>query len=246
MSKRIEDNRDVIDEISPNDVMYRLAPDYYFPLGGLALKAIQEFMALVGLPTVKTILDLPCGHGRVLRFLRAAFPDAVIAACDIDPDAVDFCARTFDARPIYSTADLATVPLHDSYDLIWCGSLLTHIHANQWRDLLALCSAHLNDLGLLVFTTHGRHHANRFRSKQTKLGLSDWAVTAILSDYEQFGFGYQNFAGREGYGISLSSPSWVCSQIIQTSGLRLAGYQERGWGGQQDAVACVKAGPSTF
>ena len=26
--------------------------------------------------SVRTILDLPCGHGRVLRYLRAAFPEA--------------------------------------------------------------------------------------------------------------------------------------------------------------------------
>jgi SAM-dependent methyltransferase len=241
MSRHLTENRPVIDEISPRDVMYKSGgPDQYFFWGGQALKAVERFMALVNLSAVTTILDLPSGYGRVLRFLRAAFPDAVIAACDIDRDAVDFCAGTFDAQPIYSTVDLRTVPLHDSYDLIWCGSLLTHIHADQWREVLRLFSAHLSDAGLLVFTTHGRPNVDRLRSKN-ELGLSDWAVTAILSDYERFGFGYQNFSGRDGYGISLSSASWVCSQIFQTDGLRLAGYQEGGWGGLQDAVACVNA-----
>jgi SAM-dependent methyltransferase len=239
MSKRLENSRGVIQEISPNDVMYKSDPDYYFLWGSKGLETIQRFMAQIGLSAVGTILDLPCGHGRVLRFLRGAFPDAVIAACDIDRDAVDFCARAFDARPIYSTADLASVPLRDSYDLIWCGSLLTHTHADQWRGLLRLFSAHLSDSGLLVFTTHGRFHATRLRAKRTTLGLSDWAITAILSDYERFGFGYQNYKDREGYGISLSSASWVCSQIVQTGALGLAGYHERGWNGQQDAVACV-------
>ena len=36
------------------------------------------------------------------------------------------------------------------YDLIWCGSLFTHIHADQWRALLQLFSAHLSDSGLLT------------------------------------------------------------------------------------------------
>jgi len=229
--------------------MYRSGPDYYFFWGAQALATIERFMALANLSQLRTILDFPSGHGRVLRFLRAAFPDAVITACDIDRDAVDFCARTFDARPTYSTADLTSVVLNGTYDLIWCGSLLTHMHASQWDQLLRLFSGHLSESGMLVFTTHSRTNANKLRSKQTNLGLSDWAVGAVLSDYDEFGFGFQNFSGREGYGISLSSVSWVCSKIDRTGGLRLAAYQEGarippqepvgGWGGMQDAVACV-------
>jgi SAM-dependent methyltransferase len=229
----------VIEEIAPGDVMYKSDPDHYFFWGGQALEAIGRFRALSGSSPIKTILDFPSGHGRVMRFLRSAFPDALITACDVDLDAVDFCARTFDAVPLYSTADLEELHLQGTYDLIWCGSLLTHVHADQWRALLRLFSEHLGQSGLLVLTTHGRHQVERLRIKQSTLGLSDWAAAVIVSDYERVGFGYQNYPGREGYGISLSSPSWVCSQIVQTSGLRLVGYHERGWGQYQDAVACV-------
>ena len=239
MSEQLNQNRHVIQEISPRDGMYRSGPDYYFFWGSQGLETIERYMALAKLSAVKTILDFPCGHGRVLRFLRAAFPDAAITACDLDRDAVDFCAQTFDALPLYSTFDLGAVPLQGGYDLIWCGSLFTHIPADQWRALLQLFSAHLNDSGLLVFTTHGRTHSDRLRSKRTTLGLSNWAANAILTDYQQFGFGYQNFSGQEGYGISLSAPSWVCSQVDDAGGLRLAGYQEQGWAESQDAVACL-------
>ena len=233
-------NAGVSAEVSPNDVMYKSAPDYYFPLGSQALDVIQRLLGVVGLTNLTTILDLPSGHGRVLRYLRAAFPDAIIDACDIDADAVDFCVRAFGSRPIYSAADLTSVPLHGKYDLIWCGSLLTHLDAPQWSELLRLFSSHLDETGLLVFTSHGRHHANRFRSRQTTLGLSELAAESILADFDRVGFGFQNHAGRVGYGISLSSPPWVCSQIFAADSLRLAGYQERGWGANQDVVACVR------
>jgi SAM-dependent methyltransferase len=233
---------DVAREISPNDIMYKTSPDYYFTLGQQALDAIEWVRRLVGLEMVSMILDLPSGHGRVLRYLRAAFPEATIDACDIDADAVDFCARTFGARPIRSTVELSAVPLAESYDLIWCGSLLTHLHADQWRNLLTLFANHLAISGLLVFTTSGRHIAGRFRSKQTTLGLSDWSAATILSDFDHFGFGFQHHPGRDGYGISLSSPSWVCAQIAENARFRLASYQERGWGGNQDVVACVPIG----
>ena len=230
----------VIREVSPRDVMHRSDPGRYFVVGEHAMEAIARFMKLVDLPEPRAILDLPCGHGRVLRFLRASFPEASIAACDLDADGVDFCASTFGATPVYSAADLGKVPLHGEFDLIWCGSLMTHIHADQWRALLKVFADHLREPGLLLFTTHGRFHARRLRSGQTKLGLSDWAAGAVLSDYDQAGFGFQSYPGQEGYGISLSAAPWVCEQVLATEGLRLVAYQERGWSDHQDVVACVK------
>jgi len=242
MSKDLEETLDVITETSPKDQMFKSDSNSYFFWGAQGLSTIQRFMSLVSLSTINSILDFPSGYGRVLRFLRAAFPPAEITACDIDRDGVDFCAKTFAARAVYSTVDMVTEPSLESYDLIWCGSLLTHVHATQWGNLLRLFSEHLSDSGLLIFTTHGRPNAERLRTKRNtfdRLGLSDWAIATILSDYERCGFGYQNYTGQEGYGVSLSSPSWVCSQVAQTSGLRLAGYQEGGWGGIQDSIACV-------
>jgi SAM-dependent methyltransferase len=230
----------LVEEISPRDVMHRSDPDRYFTVGRQALDTVERFMTLVGLENPRSILDLPCGHGRVLRFLRARFPEASITACDLETDGVDFCATTLGARPVYSTTDLTKVPLDGEFDLIWCGSLLTHIHADQWRAVLRVFADHLRESGLLVFTTHGRFHARRLRSGQTTLGLSEWGAKTILSDYERSGFGFRSYPGQDGYGISLSSAAFVCSQVLATPRLRLAAYQERGWSDHQDAVACVK------
>src|SRR4051812_24162879 len=104
----------VIRTIAPNDWMTdKVKPENYFIAGRSALKAILVSLeaARVDPASVTRILDLPCGHGRVLRHLRAGFPAAEIAACDIDRDGVDFCARTFGATPIYSRDDPAEIPL---------------------------------------------------------------------------------------------------------------------------------------
>jgi len=232
--------RDLVTEISPRDVMHRSDPDRYFIVGREALETVERFMILVGVDKPASILDLPCGHGRVLRFFRARFPDAAITACDLDTDAVDFCASTFGARPVYSTPDLSNVPLNGEFDVIWCGSLLTHIHADQWRPILRLFADHLRESGLLVLTTHGRFHAGRLRSGKTTLGLSQWGAKTVLFDYERSGFGFVSYPQQDGYGISLSSAPFVCSQVLATPLLRLAAYAERGWSDHQDAVACVK------
>ena len=68
--------------------------------GTLAVQLIRQCLTAVGTQEVRRVLDFGCGHGRVMRVLRAAFPDAELVACDIDQDAVSFCAETFGARPV--------------------------------------------------------------------------------------------------------------------------------------------------
>jgi len=70
----------LIRDISPNDRMVTPRyPETYFLWGDSALRNVQLAMAAVGKQGLDSILDLPCGHGRVLRTLKAAFPAASLA-----------------------------------------------------------------------------------------------------------------------------------------------------------------------
>src|SRR5262245_895416 len=123
----------VLPDISPNDLMYRSDPNFYFYWGRSAVRAIWSVLAAVEKRDVRAILGLPCGHGRVLRVLRAAFPTARLVACDLDTDGVEFCAATFGAEPIYAHESPARTRIDDQFDLIWCGSLFTHLDETRCR-----------------------------------------------------------------------------------------------------------------
>src|ERR1700730_2021253 len=88
--------------IAPDDEMYNTGPDWYFSVGESGLSCILQALACAHTPVVTSILDLPCGHGRVARYLRAAFPVASLTFSDINRSCVDFCAREFDGRGVYS------------------------------------------------------------------------------------------------------------------------------------------------
>src|SRR6476620_8602013 len=92
----------VIRTISPDEEMPIQDIEIYFSAGRSAVACINLAMhaAQKSASDVTRILDLPCGHGRILRYLKAAFPEAEITACDIRRDAVDFCASTFGAVPV--------------------------------------------------------------------------------------------------------------------------------------------------
>ena len=78
----------------------------YFPVGESAAAIIMTAVAASKLETVATVLDLPCGHGRVLRHLVRLFPGALFDVCDTDAPGSQFCATHFGARELRSSEDL--------------------------------------------------------------------------------------------------------------------------------------------
>ena len=74
----MDNNPEVIREISPNDGMFRGNLTHYFGVGESAVKVIQNAMKVANktVSDVKKILDFPSGYGRVLRSIRANFPDS--------------------------------------------------------------------------------------------------------------------------------------------------------------------------
>jgi SAM-dependent methyltransferase len=145
---------------------------------------------------VTEILDLPCGHGRVLRHLKTAFQTAQTTARDLKRDGVDFCASQFGAIPVYARESPAENKLEPCrFDLIWVGSLLTHLDAPRWRDFLECFRRWLRPGGVLVFPTHGRETYRHLATGESPFdyGLRYWRQTILLRRYERTGFGYGDY-----------------------------------------------------
>ena len=229
--------------ISPNDHMWNTEQPWYFDIGLSALECITRALTTAGVTPV-SILDLPCGHGRVCRMLRMAFPDAHLSVSDLDPTGVDFCAETFAAEPLYSRGDIREVTTSRLFDLIWCGSLFTHLDRDQWADFLTFFSDHLAPNGVLVFTTHGRRAMQWMVEGFYGYGLNPQEQRALLQRHSTEGFGFIAPANQP-FGISLSSTSFVCAEIERRRTLKLIGLHEAGWSNHQDVIACVNV-PAPF
>jgi SAM-dependent methyltransferase len=230
----------LITALSPGDTMFDGRDEHYLQVGLSALEAIEA--ALVGLPEPHTILDLPCGFGRVTRVLRARYPTASITVCDLDRPAVDFAAQVFDARPIYSEPNFRDLHLGGPFDLIWVGSLLTHLPEHQTRQFLDFAVRHMGPNSRLVVTSHGEHVALRLRS--STYGLSEPAVCGLIAQYLMEGYGYRGYDGGLDYGISLAAKQWY-QTLVADSALRLLAYHDRGWDQHQDVLVLgLAAGPT--
>ena len=232
----------VSEEIGELDAMYRADAKLYFQWGEMALRCIRLAMAAARKTEVRNILDIPCGHGRALRYLAAAFPHARLTACDLDRDGVDFCARTFGAQPVYSDVDPRLVEFDGKFDLIWVGSLFTHLPEERWNHFLEAFTSWLQPGGLLVFSTHGREIARCIRAHKVHYGgLAAGEADNLVTEYEAHGFSFRPYTDRPGYGISLSSLAWICTELQRHPALQLVMLKERGWFNHHDAVACVRS-----
>jgi SAM-dependent methyltransferase len=228
--------------ISPADTM---PGDNYLEVGESAARCIISAVATSRITSVRRVLDLPCGHGRVLRHLAHLFPRAQIDACDLDTEGVKFCADTFGAHPIQSQEDLTKVAFPDSYDLIWIGSLFTHTSFAITKAWLTFLSRHLSENGIIVATFHGRWATRLHKLVPYPMDDDQWA--AIMSGYDTAGYGYHDYRKEQShdfiegsYGLSVARAHTIVEMIESIPNVRLFMYQERGWGDNHDVVAFGK------
>ncbi len=233
----------IVTEISPHDEMLGGSREHYLDVGESARRVVLNALGTISRPasTVRRILDLPCGHGRVLRFLRAAFPAAELTACDLNRDGVDFCAARLGAVPVYSDVDPNRVALKPGFDLIWCGSLLTHLPHAQCAEFLALFHRVLAPGGLAIVSLHGRHYGREFAAERRTVDLSATQIAELLRQYTATGFGYVDYADGSGYGFSLVHPSFTFEQLVAAQTWRVVGYHEQGWDRRQDVLVLQKS-----
>lgn len=249
----------ISDVIAPDDRMYGANRDVYFDAGADAVRAIRWALEVAGKDRVANVLDLPCGHGRVARHLAVEFPDATLHACDLLDDGVRFCAEQFGAHPIYSHEDPEQILL-PPVDLIWSGSLLTHLPEDGVRGFLRRFASALTPRGVLVFSVVGPMPVER-RLKRGVVGvyekspfnLAEDQIGPVVEKFDRDGFAYStgdlgphpdNFPSS-GFGWTFMSPEWLCRAIAQETDLQLLLYVEGGWGHwrnewSHDIVACMK------
>ena len=216
--------------------MYTGNDRHYLSCGASALNCIMAALGAVDRPAPQSVLDFGSGAGRVTRWLRAAFPGAAIDACDLRPNDLTFISAEFGARTWVSGKSIAELEAPGRYDLVWIGSVATHLPAAATEALLAKMLSWTRPRGLVVMSLHGRYVLFRQSSGAFKY-VDDERWRAIVEGYERTGYGFADHPRQAGYGISVSKPSWAAALVERMPEARLASYVERGWDDHHDVVA---------
>jgi len=222
------------------DPMFGGDEDHYRGVGESALKIILGSHLLANKPDPTSILDFACATGRVTRWLRAAFPAADMEVADLNPAWVAWSAQNFGAVGWTSSEDLSGVDAPRRYDLIWCGSLVTHISAREATTLVTKFHEWLAPSGIAVVTSHGRQFINNLLAGTPDYFAGVDSTNIILSDLALNGYGYVPHPGQS-HGISVCTLEWLI-RAIRSLNARVVAVSENAWDGHQDVVAFQKIG----
>ncbi|GAC1335383.1 MAG: hypothetical protein NVSMB26_19850 [Beijerinckiaceae bacterium] len=237
--------------------------DGYLAVGRSALDIITEAMLLSGRTEFNRILDMPCGGGRVTRHIVKFFPDAKIFVDDIVAEKRNAVRDQFHLEVASCARDFKGA-MAIPFDMIFVGSLFTHLEERIFEDALNYLLASLSAGGLLILTTHGRFAATVAATDQRKLGRSrrpisfleiirmrrervpvDDVLEAIEGNYIETGFGYTEFpsfaqAYGQSYGASFTTPSRLMRLIEARTDAAILGFKERGFAHHQDVLTVQK------
>ena len=234
----------VILDINHLDGMMSNDLEYYYYVGYDAIRIIDEALSNEGrsISSIKTLLDFPCGYGRVTRWLKAHFPDSSLTVSDLLKSAVNFSMSRFDSNGYYSKEKVGDINLsHSAFDLIWVGSLLTHLPLNKIDDFLSLFDSLLSKNGFLFISLHGSYVANRISTGEKTYNIELDQIGKVLNDYKEIGFGFSNYKNQINYGVSILTRTFLETYIASHNfELEVVDYLERGWVNHQDIVVLRK------
>ncbi len=212
--------------------------DAYRRFGASSVDVILQALVLSNLQEARTVLDFGCGYGRNARHLRLLFPDATLLFSDIDEDAWTFCARQFPrAEGFRSHEDFAQVDLPRDIDVIFVGSLFTHLDWNRSQALWARLFGALAPNGCFIPTFHGASCYRRMVDKPQWFNPRGY-YDPMIRDYLETGFGYQIYKHFTSWGQNLSSIARVTELGAgpEADAAQLVGYKEAGWADIQDVA----------
>jgi len=230
----------------------------YFETGEDAMEQIRAGLAAAGVSEPPTrVLDLPSGYGRVLRYMRASWPEAELVAMELREGAPEFCAAAFGARPVQSVNPLWTVDgVGEDFDLVWSGSLLTHMDSADWVPTLRYFRDRLRPGGAMIFTTHGERSIQLLARDPGTIeivrsacegwtgdyGLDDADAAAMVKRARDTGFAFTDYGWDVGaaWGLSVSTPEWVRRIVASVDDLELVAFVPHGWSEHQDVWAYTR------
>ena len=232
----------VADSMLPNTES--TAVGSYVQAGQSGMDAMRRALEICDrdLTEMTSVLDLGCGFGRVLRFLCSHVESWKITACDLDARAVAFCAAELGAHPLVSKPDLGAVPF-GTYDLVWSGSLLTHLPESASDAFIALLPKLLKPSGVAVISFHGEHslgslenlysgdHADEARAIREEVGSRGVSYRA----YGERSVGYDD----EGdYGMAWHRWEYLEKRNLALNGdaVSAVGHLPRGWDDHHDVA----------
>ena len=202
--------------------------DHYRRVGVEAMLNLDASLDEIGksLEDVESCLDFACGYGRVLRWLQARIEPSRIRAAEVKARSLSFCRREFGVKSLLCPESFGELRFPESYDLIWVGSLVTHLPLARVLELLEALVGALSPGGVLVFTSQGESCVANLPLYDENFRGSEQSVRDAL---ERDGHSFLSYPGSVDYGISLHRRDFLEKLVVEhfAGDVRLVRFQAR-------------------
>lgn len=209
-------------EIAPDDEMFvkGVLPGYPGRPGAAFYRSMESAVRthvvyrrlvehLGGFGRLERVLDFGSGHGRLTRTLLPFLDRRRIWACDIYPNAVAWQAETFGVNGLVSVSDPAKFALTARHDIVFAGSVFSHLPDELFRGWLRRLYEVTAPRGLLAFSVHGAEFAPPGQEIGPQgIGYAGWSESDTLDPHI--------------YGMSYVTEAYVREAVRDACGERVA------------------------
>jgi SAM-dependent methyltransferase len=164
-------------------------------------------------------LDFGCSSGRVLRVLRAAYPETTWHGCDPNTAAIAWAGENLPGIEFFANGDEPPLPLPDgSLDLAYAISIWSHFAPELGLRWFEEMYRLIRPGGHLICTTHGLTSVAYYAKHEHRTPEQSQEIADAL--YRQ-GAWYAPEFGEEGdwgvvnpdWGTAFLSPEWMLTQL---------------------------------
>jgi SAM-dependent methyltransferase len=133
------------------------------------------------------LLDFGCGSARTLRFFSALSETTTFVGCDIDREALAWCAAHIDFAHFVAVPARPLLPFADhSFDAIIACSVFTHLHERLHLQYLSELRRIAAPGAVIVLSTHGATALNLFaRGERQMLHPPPEIAAAQVAQFEE-------------------------------------------------------------
>jgi len=193
----------------------------------------------------KHILDFGGAYGRCSRCFVDKFPDATVTVYDRIEECVTFCHNVLGQNVAYTEDEIP----RNYFDLVWCGSVFTHLPEHRWDYTFKLLSDCLKSKGHLVFTTSSEKAIQQIEWVTGKpvYGVPIQAKGSFVNNYRKYGYSFAQYpaieAEIEKYGYCQTSLEWNKNFIDKSPYFNFESQEAEAWrslNNCQDVNVCTK------
>lgn len=231
----------LIETIHPDDDLFHADDAQHYKRCGSELAAIVGDVA----GRQSRVLEIPCGHGRVTRYLLQKIDRENLWTADILPSAIEFQRDVLKTQAMQIDPNEPTYThLPDDMDVVLVGSLITHLTEFAGVHFLSQIVRKLRKGGVLILTTHGARSYEMLREANI-YHISEVARERLLKAHDERSFAFIPYdenhnnetvkvaTETQSYGLTMMHKDWLV-QRMKGLGMSLEREMVGGWDNHQD------------